>query len=265
MPRLEVFHFRQFDLRAEEHILEVFDDFEISQLLERDDVEQPIIHDSVLEKGKRTTVAAPVADQHKRSFPDRIVFRLNDQARRLTRRNLSGRDKVAERSEIALQGRARLLDDLGIESDAGELDKMFSIRARKIDKARVAAFDDLPAKLEIMRRKAELHREHVSCSHRQQTERGATASQTIYDFVNGAIAAGSHDLFETLVGRSPRQCFGFATMSGAAGSAIARQRLHLSAPAFRAFAVRGGVENDDGVIHRREIRERALIFSPWSA
>ena len=55
-----------------------------------------------------------------------------------------------------------------------------------------------------------------------------------------------------------RHCFGFAGSRRCAKRAAARQRLHPRAPAFRAFAIRGRVENDDGVIHNWD---KALIFS----
>ena len=62
---LEIFDLWSADLGAEYNILEILNDFEISQPFEHDDIEQAIIDDGALEKWERAAVKAPVSDQNK--------------------------------------------------------------------------------------------------------------------------------------------------------------------------------------------------------
>ena len=65
---LKIFNFRSADFGAEYDVLEIFDDFEIAEPFEHDDIKQAIIDDGVLEKRERPAVKAPVSDENKRSF-----------------------------------------------------------------------------------------------------------------------------------------------------------------------------------------------------
>src|SRR6266568_7631556 len=98
----------------------------------------------MFKKRKWSAIVATVSDKNKRSFFNRCVLRFDEQSRRPAGGDLRGADKVTQRTEIAFESGAGLFDDLGIESDAGELDKMFSICARKIDKAYMSLLNDVP-------------------------------------------------------------------------------------------------------------------------
>src|SRR6266566_94595 len=101
-------------------------------------------------KRKWSAVVATVSDKNKRSFFNRGVLRFDEQPWRPTGGDLRGGDEVTQRTEIAFESGTGFFDDLGIESDAGELDKMFSIRARKIDKACMSLLNDVPTRLEVV-------------------------------------------------------------------------------------------------------------------
>src|SRR5919201_6417014 len=63
LPGLEIFDFRQTNLRAEGDVLEVFDNLEVTELFERDDIEQAVIIGGVFEKRKRPAVMTAVPNQ----------------------------------------------------------------------------------------------------------------------------------------------------------------------------------------------------------
>src|SRR5713101_897900 len=151
----------------------------------------------MFKKRKWSAIVATVSNKNKRSFFNRCVLRFDEQSWRPAAGDLRGGDEVTQRTEIAFESGAGLFDDLGIESDAGQLDKMFSICARKIDKARVAGLNNVPARLEIVRGQTELGRENIDRADRQQTEHGGAAGQAIFHFIDGAVAARRHNLFET--------------------------------------------------------------------
>ena len=98
---LKIFHFRQVDIGAEKNILQIFDDLEITNLLERDHIQPSIVEESVFKERKRSAVSPAVTDQKKRSFIDRSVRRLEKQTGRLTRGDLRSRDEITQRPEIA--------------------------------------------------------------------------------------------------------------------------------------------------------------------
>jgi hypothetical protein len=64
-PRLKIFNFGNANVGAEYNILEIFDDFQVAEPFEQDDVKQPVIYNRVLEKWERSSITAPVPDKHK--------------------------------------------------------------------------------------------------------------------------------------------------------------------------------------------------------
>ena len=74
---LKIFNFRSADFGAEYDVLEIFNDFEVAEPFEHDDIKQAIIDDGALEKGERPSVKAPVSDENKRSFAYRAALRFN--------------------------------------------------------------------------------------------------------------------------------------------------------------------------------------------
>ena len=92
---LKIFNFRSADFGAEYDVLEIFNDFEVAEPFEHDDIKQAIIDDGALEKGERPSVKAPVSDENKRSFAYRAALRLNIKFRWLPRRNLCRGDEIA--------------------------------------------------------------------------------------------------------------------------------------------------------------------------
>ena len=100
-----------------------------------------------------------------------------------------------------------------------------------------------------MQGQTELGRENVDRADWQQAEHGGAAGQAIYYFIDCAVAARRHDLFETFARGVTRECFRFAGLRRRAHYGIARQRFHTRAPTVRFLAMGGRIENDDGVIH----------------
>ena len=84
---------------------------------------------------------------------------------------------------------------MSIQSDAGELDKKFLVRLRKIDSPRAIALNDVPAEFEIVDRQPQLVRENIHGADGQKPERRVGAGETVHDFVNGAVATRCHDFF----------------------------------------------------------------------
>src|SRR6266404_7008388 len=203
----------------------------------------------MFKKRKWAAIVATVSDKNKRSFFNRCVLRLDEQSWRLAGGDLRGGDEVTQWTEIAFESGAGLLDDLGIESDAGELDKMFFICTGKIDEACMSFLNDVPTRLEVMQWQTEFGCENIDCANRQQAEHGGAASQTIYNFIDCAVAARRYDLLETFAHGVTRECFRFAGLRRRAYCGIAGQRFHTLAPTARFLAMGGRIENDDGVIH----------------
>ena len=203
----------------------------------------------MFKKRKWSAIVATVSDKNKRSFFNRCVLRFDEQSWRSAGSDLRGGDEVTQRTEIAFESGAGLFDDLGIESDAGELDKMLSVCARKIDKACMSFLNDIPTRLEIVQGQTELGRENIDRADRQQAEHGGTAGKAIYHFIDCAVAARRHDFFETFARGVTGECFRFAGLRRGAYYGIARQRFHTRAPAARFLAMGSRIENDDGVIH----------------
>ena len=143
----------------------------------------------MFKKRKWSAIVATVSDKNKRSFFNRCVLRFDEQSWRSAGSDLRGGDEVTQRTEIAFESGAGLFDDLGIESDAGELDKMLSVCARKIDKACMSFLNDIPTRLEIVQGQTELGRENIDRADRQQAEHGGTAGKAIYHFIDCAVAA----------------------------------------------------------------------------
>src|SRR4029434_2152170 len=121
----------------------------------------------MLEKRERSAVKTPVSDQNKRSFAQGGVLRFDKQLWWLPGRNLCCGDQITQRAKAALERKSSFLDSLCIEPNSAELDKISSIRAREVNKTYVSGLNNLPAKLKIVRRQAELHGEDVHGAHRQ--------------------------------------------------------------------------------------------------
>src|SRR6266487_1223056 len=130
----------------------MLDDLEITEPCESNDIKQAIVDDGVFEEGKRPSVKAPISDENKRPLINRSILRFNEKSRRLTCRDLCCGNEITERTETAFEGETGFLDHLCVEPYAGELDEVFPICARKIDKTRVIALNNLPATLKIVRR-----------------------------------------------------------------------------------------------------------------
>src|SRR6266404_987829 len=203
----------------------------------------------MFKKRERSAIVATVSDKDKRSFFNRGVLRFDEQSWRPTGGDLRSGDEVTQRTEVAFESSASLFHDLGIESDAGELDKMFSICFRKIDKACMALLDDVPTGLEIVQGQTKLGRENIDRADWQQAEDSGAPGQAIYYFIDRAVAARRHDFFETFARGMTRECFGFAGSRRRAYHGVARQGFHTPAPTVRSLAMGGGIENDDGIIH----------------
>ena len=99
---LKIFHFRQGDVGAKKYLLQIFNDLEITDLPESNDIEKPIIQGGVFKEREWSSVTPAIPDQHKRGFVNWCVSRLDKQPRRSACRNMSGGNQIAERSEIPL-------------------------------------------------------------------------------------------------------------------------------------------------------------------
>ena len=117
-------------------------------------------------------------------------------------------DEIAERTETAFESEAGLFHHLGVQSHPGKLDKIFPVGARQIDKTNICVFDNVPATLETVQRQAKLHRENVDTAHREHTQGGIAAGESICYLVDCSVAACSDDpgksLLDCAPGQSPR-------------------------------------------------------------
>jgi len=64
-PSLKIFNFWNMNVRAEYNVLEILNDFEVTEPFEYNHIKQTIIDTRVFEKWERPSVKAPVSDQHK--------------------------------------------------------------------------------------------------------------------------------------------------------------------------------------------------------
>src|SRR5205807_6909361 len=166
---------------------------EITDSLKYDDIEQAAVDEGALKEWERPPIKAPIADEDKGAFHGFRAFRLNHKMRRRAGGDLRCRNKIAKGAKTAFEGQAGLLHRLGVESDAGELHEMFSIRIGQIDRAGMSITNNLPALLQVARGQTEFGSKDIDGADRQQAERGRCAGETINHFIDRSIAASRHN------------------------------------------------------------------------
>src|SRR5437763_17099984 len=75
---LEIFDLGNANIGTKHDVLQVFDDFEITQTFEDDYIQKAVIERGVFEKGKGAAIQTSIAHQDKRTFIDRRVLALNE-------------------------------------------------------------------------------------------------------------------------------------------------------------------------------------------
>ena len=113
----------------------------------------------------------------------------------------------------------------------------------------MVALKDVPATIETVRRQAQFGRKHVHRSKREQAQGGFSSRDSVYNFVDRAVSAGSDDFLETFVRGVTGQCFRFARTRSSAQDRPAGERFYSIAPTICAVAACRRIENDDGLIH----------------
>ncbi len=108
--------------------------------------------------------------------------------------------------------------------------------------------NDFPAESEIGCWQTKLGRKHVHCAHRQQTERGRSPCNSVYDFVDRSVSARCDDDFESFGCGVTRHAFRFTRARGGADRRAAGDRFDAAPPAPRAFTARRRIKNDDRVV-----------------
>ena len=127
MVGLEILDIGEFGQGAEEQATEITRHREIVHVLKDANVEQSILQVGLREQGKRTSIKPTVADQDKGAFNGGLTFAEITQPWRFFRRDLCGREKVAERAENMLDVAAIAFNDLRIDADAGHLHEKMAI------------------------------------------------------------------------------------------------------------------------------------------
>ena len=152
-------------------------------------------------------------------------------------------------AETAFESQAGLLHDLGVESHAGELDKAFSVRARKIDEPHVLALNHVPAKLKVVRRQTELHGKDVHCTDWEQSQCDIASGETVDHLVDSTVAAGRNDFSKPLLYGLPGQRLCSTGMRCRVNETTAADRFNTSLPVFRLLVACGRIEDDDRITH----------------
>src|SRR5207249_9604175 len=101
---LEIFQIGHGDGRAEDHILQIANNIEITDTLENDHIEEAIVDKGALEEREWSAVETAVANEDERAFDGCRTFGFDDKVRRRTRGNLRGRNQIAQRSKPAFEG-----------------------------------------------------------------------------------------------------------------------------------------------------------------
>ena len=255
---MKVFDFRGSNFRTENNILQIFDDFQVTEAFEDNHVEQAIIVHGMFKKRKRSAVEPAITDQDKRTFVDRGVFGFDHQTRRTTSRDLRRRDKITDRPEIAPQSIAGLFDNLRVQAHAAELDKELSVRERKIDQPRAVSLNDAPTGIQIVCRETNFIGKDIHRPHRKNAQCRFAVCNSVNDFVNRAIAARSDNFAIPFFRRAPGARFGFADARGCVNKRNPGQLLDLRPPALRALASRGRIQDHKSIVHRQKA---AFIFA----
>src|SRR2546423_2642384 len=164
---LKILQLRHADGGAEDDLLQITNNLEITDSLEYDDIEQPIVDEGAFEEWEWSTINATISDENKGAFYDFRTFRLDHEVRGRSGGDLRRRNKIAQRAKAAFKGHAGLLYRLGVKSDAGELHKMFSIRVWQINRAGMSIRDNLPALLQVAGRQTEFGGKDVDSTDRQ--------------------------------------------------------------------------------------------------
>ena len=86
---LEIFNLRHTNVGTKYYILQIFDDLEITESLEDNDVQKAIVDYGVFKEWKRAAIQATVTDEDERTFVNRRIFGLNEEPGRLARGDLS--------------------------------------------------------------------------------------------------------------------------------------------------------------------------------
>ncbi len=252
---LKVDDILEMQMRPEGDVLKVSHDVEDTEVLENQDVEPPIVDPGFAKDGEGTAIVAPVAEENEGAFVLNIGSALregavNPEQRGLPHGDLRGAEEVAQGAEGFLGGPAGLLNDLGVEPDAGELDKGMAVGKGEVDLAGVSGADDLPAGPEIPG-DAEFFGEDVHGAGGQQAKGGLGAGETVDDFVDGPIASGGDDAGVALRHGVAGELSGLTFLVGEQEvGLIAGERADLLNEGAGAFPAGGGVEDDGGSMHK---------------
>src|SRR5205814_3545141 len=93
---LNLLQLRHADRRAEDHLLQVTNNVEITDSIKYDDVEQAVVDEGAFKERERSAIKAAISDEDKRGFHNFRAFRFNHKMRRLTGSDLLFRNKQAE-------------------------------------------------------------------------------------------------------------------------------------------------------------------------
>src|SRR2546423_2962413 len=77
-PGLKIFDFRNANVRTEDDVLQIFNDFEIAETFEDDHIQEPVIEQGMFEKWKRTTIQTSIPNQNERTLINRRILGLNE-------------------------------------------------------------------------------------------------------------------------------------------------------------------------------------------
>src|SRR5207249_6614855 len=118
----------------------------------------------------------------------------------------------------------------------------------------IRAFDNAPAKLEIVQRQAKLHRENVYRPQRKKTQRGVAAREPVCDLINRSIAAGCNNSRKTVLNSAPGQRFRPARMRRNSDRASAGNRFDAVLPISKRFGTScRRIENDNCISHTGKV------------
>src|SRR2546421_3079567 len=94
---LKILQLRHANGRAEDHLLQITNNIEITDSLKYDNIEQTIVDEGAFEEWEGSTIKATISDEDERAFHGLRAFRFNYEMRGRSGGDLRRRNKIAER------------------------------------------------------------------------------------------------------------------------------------------------------------------------
>ena len=231
---------------------------EIEGLAENEHIELAVCMPGMTEHAEPAAVVAAVANEDDGTAQRWSAFHLDGDDGWLVPEYAPGGKAIAQRAETVLHGSGGAADDLGIQPNAGKLDKIVIVGLPEVDEAASPLGHGAPRFFQLpVTAVAEFQCENVHRSRWQRAE-GRVAchvrplavdlAQPLQHFVDRAIASSGDDQFSAFACQAFRDLSGMAGIFGEVQIRLGTQGLQLLHDGGGATAAGGGIHDEGGAI-----------------